>query len=66
MKNENVAESNKMPPKIENNSEGAISVLPEQKNALKNDFSNVLDYVNNLDYDSKPLDFWTNITERTL
>ena len=66
MKNENATKTNAMPPKIENNREGAISVLPEQKNTLKNDYSNVLDYVDSLDYDSKPLDFWTNITERTL
>lgn len=66
VKNENATKSNEMPPKIKNNSEGAISVLPEQKNTLKNDYSNVLEYVDNLDYDSKPLDFWTDITERDL
>lgn len=66
VKNENATESNAMPPKIENNSEGAISTLPNQKNELKSDFSNVLEFIDKLDYDSKPLDFWTSITARIL
>ena len=63
-KTKNAPEINAKGAKIENNSEGATEILPEQKNELKSDYSNVLEWVDNLDYESKPLEFWTNIMER--
>ena len=60
----NTPEINARGVKIENNSEGATEILPKQKNELKSDYSNVLEWVDNLDYESKPLEFWKNIMER--